>query len=95
MMQKIKNKKTHYRSLTLGEEIFNSITHGIGTLLSIAGLVILTIFAVKKGDAWHVVSFTIFGTSMVLLYLASTLYHSVTKTEIEHLFARFEHAVIF
>ncbi|HDR52160.1 MAG TPA: hemolysin III family protein [Mariniphaga anaerophila] len=94
-MNNKKDKKPHYRALTLGEEIFNSITHGIGALLSLAGLVILTVFAVKKGDAWHVVSFTIFGTSMFLLYLSSTLYHSVTQTKIKNLFARFDHAAIF
>jgi hemolysin III len=94
-MTKDTNKKSHYRALTLGEEIFNSITHGIGALLSLAGLVILTVFAVKKGDAWHVVSFTIFGTSMFLLYLSSTLYHSVTQAKIKNLFARFDHAAIF
>ena len=94
-MNNKKDKKPHYRTLTLGEEIFNSITHGIGALLSLAGLVILTVFAVKKGDAWHVVSFTIFGASMFLLYLSSTLYHSVTQTKIKNLFARFDHAAIF
>jgi hemolysin III len=94
-MTKGTNKKPHYRALTIGEEIFNSITHGIGALLSLAGLVILTVFAVKKGDAWHVVSFTIFGTSMFLLYLSSTLYHSVTQAKIKNLFARFDHAAIF
>lgn len=88
-------KKKEYRALTLGEEIFNSITHGIGALLSIAALVILTVFAVKKGNAWHVVSFTIFGTSLFLLYLSSTLYHSFTKEKIKNLFARFDHAAIF
>jgi hemolysin III len=87
--------KTHYRSLTLGEEIFNSITHGIGALLSIAGLVVLTVYAVNKGNSWHVVSFSIFGTSLFLLYLSSTLYHSFTKAKIKNLFARFDHAAIF
>ena len=95
MIKRNNSPKPHYRALTLGEEIFNSITHGIGTLLSIAGLVILTVFASMKGDVWHVVSFSIFGTSMVLLYLASTLYHSFTKTKIKNLFARFDHAAIF
>lgn len=89
------NKKSEYRALTLGEEVFNSITHGIGALLSIAALVVLTVFAVKKGTAWHVVSFSIFGTSMFLLYLSSTLYHSFTKEKIKNLFARFDHAAIF
>jgi hemolysin III len=94
-MNSIKSKKTEYRALTLGEEIVNSITHGIGALLSIAALVILTVVAVNKGTTWHVVSFSIFGTSMFLLYLASTLYHSFTKEKIKNLFARFDHAAIF
>lgn len=92
---KNKNRQAYYRTLTAGEEIFNSITHGIGVLLSIAGLVVLTVLASLKGDAYHVVSFTIFGTSLVLLYLASTLYHSITTIRVKQLFARFDHAAIF
>lgn len=87
--------KKEYRALTIGEEIFNSITHGIGALLSIAALVILTVFAVNKGNVWHVVSFSIFGASLFLLYLSSTLYHSFTKAKIKNLFARFDHSAIF
>lgn len=90
------NKTKHtYRTLTYPEEIFNTITHGIGTLLSIAGLVILTVFAALRGNVWHVVSFTIFGSSLVVLYLSSTLYHSFTKKNIKNLFARFDHSAIF
>lgn len=84
-----------YRTLSLGEEIFNSISHGIGTLLSIAALVLLVVFAAVKGNAWHVVSFSIFGSSLVLLYLSSTLYHSFTRPKIKNLFVRFDHAAIF
>ncbi len=84
-----------YRKLTVGEEIFNSITHGIGALLSVAALVTLVILAMMKGNAWHVVSFSIFGSTLVLLYLSSTLYHSFTKEKIKNLFARFDHAAIF
>lgn len=87
--------KVVYRKLTLGEEIFNSITHGIGTLLAIAGLVLLIVFAAIKGNAWHVVSFTIFGSTLVLLYLSSTLYHSFTSEKVKNIFARFDHAAIF
>lgn len=90
-----RKKEEGYRTLSLGEEIFNSITHGIGTLLSIAALVVLVVFASIRGNAWHVVSFSVFGTSMVLLYLASTLYHSFTREKIKNLFARFDHAAIF
>lgn len=84
-----------YRTLSAGEEIFNSITHGVGTLLSIAALVILVVYANREGNAWHVVSFSIFGSSMVLLYLSSTLYHSFTNEKIKNLFVRFDHAAIF
>lgn len=90
-----KNREVGYRNLSIGEEIFNSITHGIGTLLSVAGLVLLIVFAAIKGTAWHVVSFSIFGTTLVLLYLSSTLYHSFTKEKIKNLFVRFDHAAIF
>ncbi len=96
MSSRLKKKaEAGYRTLSIGEEIFNSITHGIGTLLSIAALVLLVVYAAIKGDAWHVVSFSIFGSTMVLLYLSSTLYHSFTKEKIKNLFARFDHAAIF
>ncbi len=88
-------KESGYRTLSLGEEIFNSITHGIGILLSIAALVLLVVFAAIKGNAWHIVSFSIFGSSLVLLYLSSTLYHSFTREKIKNIFARFDHAAIF
>ena len=94
-MVQLKKQVNTYRTLSLGEEIFNGITHGIGTLLSIAALVILIVFAAIKGNAWHVVSFSIFGSTLVLLYLSSTLYHSFTKEKVKNLFARFDHAAIF
>jgi hemolysin III len=93
--KKRKKSEAVFRKLTLGEEIFNSITHGIGTLLSIAALVILVVFAVGKGTVWHIVSYSIYGGTMVLLYLASTLYHSFTKEKVKNIFARLDHAAIF
>jgi hemolysin III len=83
------------RELTLKEEIFNSITHGVGTVLSIVALVVLVVAATLHGNAWHIVSFTIFGVSLILLYLSSTLYHSFTGEKVKNLFARFDHAAIF
>ena len=94
-MNNIKNTEAKYRTLSIREEIFNSITHGIGTLLSIAALVMLVVIAALKGNVWHIVSFSIFGSTLVLLYLSSTLYHSFTKEKIKNLFARFDHAAIF
>ncbi|MBP2660866.1 MAG: channel protein, hemolysin family, partial [Firmicutes bacterium] len=48
------------------EEVMNAVTHGIGTLLSVAGLVLLTVLAYLHGDIWHIVSFSIYGTTLVL-----------------------------
>jgi hemolysin III len=87
-------KNENYKQ-TLGEEIANAITHGIGALLSIAGLVILVVFASIKGNAWHIVSFSIFGTCLVLLYTASTLYHSFRSARVKKVFRVMDHAAIF
>ncbi len=89
------HKEIKYRTLTLGEEIFNGITHGIGTLLSIAALIVLVIFSVTKGNVWHVIGFSVFGSTLIMLYLSSTLYHSFVSEKIKNLFARFDHASIF
>jgi hemolysin III len=94
-MVKMNSEEQGRRALTLGEEIFNSITHGIGALLSIAALVILVVFASLHGDAWHIVSFAIFGASLVVLYTSSTLYHSFTGEKVKNVFGRFDHASIF
>ena len=80
---------------TLGEEIANSISHGIGTLLSIAGLVVMVVLAVTHGDAWHVVSFSIFGATLIVLYLASTLYHSLPMPRVKQILKRLDHSAIF
>ena len=77
------------------EEIANAITHGIGALLSLAGLVLLIVFSSMKGTAWHVVSFTIYGASMLLLYLCSTLVHSFKEGKLKDLFEFFDHSSIY
>ncbi len=77
------------------EEIFHGITHGIGAALSIAGLVILVVLAVQMGDVWRIVSFSIYGGSLTLLYLASTLYHSFQDERLKRFFRHFDHLSIF
>ena len=84
-----------YRQLTNKEEVVNSITHGIGALLSIVALIALVILADKNGDIWHTVSYSIYGVTLILLYLSSTLYHSFSKPRIKNLFARLDHVSIF
>lgn len=77
------------------EEIANAITHGIGAALAIAALVLLIVFAAIKGNVWHVVSFTVYGSTLVLLYFASTLYHSLTNLRAKGLFHKFDHISIY
>lgn len=77
------------------EEFLNVITHLIGLILSVAGLILLIVFSSIYGNAWHIVSFTIFGSSMVLLYLASTLYHAAGKKSLRKKLNVFDHAAIY
>lgn len=77
------------------EEVANAITHGIGALLSLAGLVLLIVFSSLKGTAWHVVTFTIYGVSMLLLYASSTLVHSFKEGKVKDLFEFFDHSSIY
>jgi hemolysin III len=77
------------------EEIANAITHGLGALLALAGLVVLVVQAAVEGTVWHVVSFSIFGATLVLLYFASTLYHSLSFTRAKKLFHKFDHISIY
>jgi hemolysin III len=83
------------KTQTIGEEIANSITHGVGIGLSIAALVILVVLASKRGDAWRIVSFSIYGTTLFLLYLASTLYHSFVNPKIKNIFRILDHSAIY
>ena len=80
---------------SLTEEIANSLTHGIGFLLSIAGLVILVVSAKSYGDPWRVVSCSIYGGSLIILYAASTLYHSFLSGRINYIFKIIDHSAIY
>jgi hemolysin III len=92
----MKQKETNpTKTYTFGEELANSITHGIGTTLSIAGLVVLVVLAVLHGDVWHIVSFSIYGSTLILLYLASTLYHSFKNEKVKHILKIVDHASIY
>ncbi len=82
-------------SYAVGEEIANSITHGIGTGLSVIGGIVLIVFAALYGDAWRIVSFSIYSVTLVTLYLASTLYHSVRDLRLKTIFKVLDHACIY
>jgi hemolysin III len=83
------------REFTRGEEIANWVTHGIGLLLSIAALTLLIVFSSLRGDAWHVVSFTVFGLTLLALYTFSTIYHAQRAGRAKLLFEKLDHAAIF
>ena len=77
------------------EEKLNVITHGIGLLLSIVALVLLIVKSSHEGTAKHIVSFTVFGASLILLYSASTFYHSSQKPKLRHRLNILDHASIY
>lgn len=81
--------------LAVLEEMFNSISHGFGLALSLAGFAVLVALAVLHGDAWRVVGCSVFGISLVLLYTASTLYHSARRTEFRRVFRVLDHSAIY
>lgn len=78
-----------------GEEIANSLTHGIGAGLAIAALSVLVTGAALAGDVWQVVSFAIYGACLVLLYVASTFYHAFRSPRLKQIFRTFDHLAIF
>ncbi|RNB84609.1 hemolysin D [Brevibacillus fluminis] len=77
------------------EEVANSITHGLGALLCIPALVLLVTFAARFGSAWHVVSFTLFGVTMLLLYVSSTMLHALPTGKAKDVFEVMDHSSIY
>ena len=91
----VMTKSTTLNRYSPAEELANSITHAVGIVLAIAGLAVRTGFAITYGNAWHIVSASIFGATMILLYTASTLYHSVQAPRGKALLRVFDHCAIF
>jgi len=83
--------QTHYK---LGDILANAITHGIGAILAIIGAVYLIVVS-TQGSAWDIVSCSIFATTLVLVYLCSTLYHSLVRTRARHVFHVLDHSSIY
>jgi len=91
----LKKESYSVKIQTPSEERANTITHGIGAALSIAALVILVVLASRRGDAWRIVSFSIYGATLFLLYLSSTLYHSFVNPKIKNIFRILDHSAIY
>jgi hemolysin III len=78
-----------------GEELANSLTHGVGAILAIGGLAWLVTLAALRGDAWHIVACSIYGAAMVVLYTASTLYHAIPSPRAKRVLQVIDHSAIY
>ena len=94
MEYKMSGEKLNKR-YTLGEEIFNAVSHGAGGLLSIAGTVVLIVLCAVYSDAWSVISACVYGASLIILYTMSTLYHAITNEKAKKFFRVMDHNTIF
>ena len=91
--EKPSSKKSIYST---GEEIANAVTHGVAALMSIAGLAILVGFAVAySGSPTVITAVSVFGASMIFLYVASTLYHAIPNPKAKQILQRLDHSMIF
>lgn len=77
------------------EERLNGLTHGLGAVFSVIGLVVLIFQAVKTGDIWYIISFSVYGVSLVSMYLSSTLYHSSDDPVRKVVLQKLDHSAIF
>jgi hemolysin III len=89
------NEAKRYRIEDAAEELANTITHGVGAVLALGGLALLVVLAAVAGNGWHLASAIVFGVTLLLLYLASTLYHALTGTRAERVFQILDHAAIY
>ncbi len=95
MTKKIAEKIKQSKMYSLGEEIFSSVAHGVGSLLAIAATVLLIVFAAMDGNVLAVVARSIYGATMIILYTMSTLYHSITNPGAKKVFRVIDHCSIF
>lgn len=94
-LERPRGEKRPSRDYTVGEEIANSITHGVGVAFSIVALTLLVAFAVLYGDRWALGSGIVFGLTLILLYTGSTLYHAIPFPKARHVFKIMDHAAIY
>jgi hemolysin III len=89
------NARTISGRYSIGEEIANSLTHALGIIFSIAGLVVLMLSSSGSGDIWRIVSCAVFGITLILLYTASTLYHGIQDARVKSFMRILDHSTIF
>lgn len=94
----MKNEKTTEllsKRYTFKEELANSITHGLGVLFGIVSLIVLLFISIKKQSVVSIVAFSIYGACLILMYLSSTLYHSIPNEKAKQILRVFDHSSIF
>jgi len=92
-MDDVAPRRRHVPSL--GEEIANSVSHGVGVVAALAATPFLVLGAARRGDAFAIVGACIFAGSLMVLYLASTLYHALPRNRAKHVFRIIDHSAIF
>lgn len=95
MAEESNHESKHHRTYSVGEEIANAVSHGIGILFSVAAIAVLAVVAAVRGNGWHLVGFSIFGFSMFVLYTASTVYHAVPVKSAKRVLDIIDHSSIF
>lgn len=91
----VKAPANQERTQSLGEEIANSVSHGVGLLAAVAAAPVLVLSAVQSGGAARITGASVFAATMVLLYLTSTLYHALPRNRAKRVFQVLDHAAIF
>lgn len=89
------SKTADLHQYSFGEEVANSVIHGLGALFSIVGLTVLLVLAVQSGSTAHIVSYIVYGSSLIFLYLASTLYHALPHKTAKRVFKTLDHIGIY
>ena len=87
--------KTNTQPYSLGEEILNSLSHGIGAVFGVVALTLMVTLAAQQGDPWRIVSFSIYGASIFILFLSSTLYHAFQNPKVKQVFKTIDHCAIY
>jgi len=94
-MDRANRKRRRSAAPSRREEAAHALTHGLGFVASLVGLVVLLVAASTRGDAWHVVGCGVFGATLVLLYAASTLYHGYPESRTKRVLQRLDHSAIY
>jgi hemolysin III len=87
--------KNHPHKYSLAEEVFHSLSHGAGVLLSIAGLSWMLYVSIETADPWRIVASVVYGASLIALFLASTIYHAMYASKHRPLFKLLDHCAIY